>query len=308
MGLLLGAADPSSNVREAAQTGSPSSIADSLKNISERYDQDAKLARATAIDEARCSQRNYGSNSDLCAQWKAADAARDAAEWACWSIWVGVAGTIGLMINLVYTRKAVLAAEAAAKGTNEATVAMGKQTTLMAQAQRPWLSFDARLLRVNQSPAPETTAILTLRLDVTNHSAFVAHLVRGYGKASLENNALDRIVAAVDDRQVTENWLNHVGNNIESRAIFPNGSDVIDVTIEVRNPRQLGDRANSRLIVGVGYNFDGGTGKTILEADVSGVREALEFMPSGSNGPKMTGELRAERALFVVDKSSVRAT
>jgi len=67
------------------------SVAASLENISSRYDQQAKRAEAAEKDEAPCGPRQYKSNADLCAQWKAADAASDSAWWA----WAG--GVLGML-------------------------------------------------------------------------------------------------------------------------------------------------------------------------------------------------------------------
>lgn len=67
-----------------------------------------------------CGPNQYDSNADLCAQWKAADAASQAAEWAEWSFWLGLVGTFGLLLTLHYTRKAVLAAEEATKDADRA--------------------------------------------------------------------------------------------------------------------------------------------------------------------------------------------
>lgn len=66
------------------------------------------------------SDRKDG-NSDLCAQWTAAKGATDAAYWAKWGFWLSVAGLLGLLATLYYTRKAVLAAE---EGTKDADSAL----------------------------------------------------------------------------------------------------------------------------------------------------------------------------------------
>ena len=67
-----------------------------------------------------CDQGQDARNSDLCAQWKAADAARDAANWTYWGVLLGIVGTVGLFWTLYYTRKAVLAAESATKDADSA--------------------------------------------------------------------------------------------------------------------------------------------------------------------------------------------
>lgn len=68
---------------------------------------------ATAIRESigspdkdvGCKQGHDERNSDLCAQWKAADAAKDAAQYALWGLLVGIAGTGLLFVTFRETRK-----------------------------------------------------------------------------------------------------------------------------------------------------------------------------------------------------------
>lgn len=67
-----------------------------------------------------CEKAEDRRNSDLCAQWKAADAARDAADYSLWSLLVGIFGTAAVVATLHYTRKAVIAAEEATEDANRA--------------------------------------------------------------------------------------------------------------------------------------------------------------------------------------------
>lgn len=52
-----------------------------------------------------CAQGHDERSSDLCAQWKAADSARDAAEYAFWGLIIGAVGTAMLLITFAETRK-----------------------------------------------------------------------------------------------------------------------------------------------------------------------------------------------------------
>lgn len=49
-----------------------------------------------------CKATEHNNKSDLCAQWHAARAARDAADWAWWGIFVGAISSIGLFVTLVF--------------------------------------------------------------------------------------------------------------------------------------------------------------------------------------------------------------
>jgi hypothetical protein len=70
--------------------------------------------------ERPCQVGVENRKSDLCAQWKAADAASDAAFWAHWSFILGLFGTLGLFATLYYTRKAVNLANETARDAEEA--------------------------------------------------------------------------------------------------------------------------------------------------------------------------------------------
>ncbi|WP_397605159.1 hypothetical protein [Sphingorhabdus sp.] len=65
-----------------------------------------------------CGNGRYTSDDDLCAQWKAADAARDAANWARWQLGISAAGLLALIVSLFFTRRALVAAD----NTNKAFI------------------------------------------------------------------------------------------------------------------------------------------------------------------------------------------
>lgn len=54
-----------------------------------------------------CEPGQDNRRSDLCAQWEAADAARDAANWAMWATLVGIVSVLGLWIQIWLTRKSL---------------------------------------------------------------------------------------------------------------------------------------------------------------------------------------------------------
>lgn len=53
--------------------------------------------------EKPCLEGLDDRHSDLCAQWKAADAARSSAQWTFWSVIVGAMGLIGVVGTLAYS-------------------------------------------------------------------------------------------------------------------------------------------------------------------------------------------------------------
>jgi hypothetical protein len=97
--------------------------------------------------------------SELCAQWKAADAGDKAAYWARWSFFLGIIGTLGLLWTLYYTRKAVRLAGSASQDTQtglaiaarnaDAAAEQVKIARETAQAElRPFLSHQFREVTV----------------------------------------------------------------------------------------------------------------------------------------------------------------
>ena len=64
-----------------------------------------------------CHQPEGQGESDLCAQWRAANAAQDGAFWTKWGVWIGIIGSTLLLWQIILTRQAVV-------DTSEATEAM----------------------------------------------------------------------------------------------------------------------------------------------------------------------------------------
>ncbi|WP_373929263.1 hypothetical protein QTN93_10560 [Sphingomonas aerolata] len=79
-------------------------IGDALTNISTTYREQAERAQR-APGRQPCGPTEYKSNDDLCAQWKAADAAEKSAWWAAFAGWfgglsfLGVLGAIGVALH-----------------------------------------------------------------------------------------------------------------------------------------------------------------------------------------------------------------
>jgi hypothetical protein len=70
--------------------------------------------------ERPCKPGHDDRNSDLCAQWKAADASAAAAKWAQISAYTGGIAAILLLVTLIYTGKATRAADRAAQAAHAA--------------------------------------------------------------------------------------------------------------------------------------------------------------------------------------------
>ena len=86
-------------------------------------------------NRAPCDNPKGRDESDLCAQWKAANAAENSALWAQWGFWIAVIGSSLLLWQIILTRRAV-------EETGEATEAMRAANEIATQAQRPWVEID----------------------------------------------------------------------------------------------------------------------------------------------------------------------
>lgn len=84
----------------------------------------------SSSQDTGCDKGTDNRASDLCAQWKAADAARDSAEWAWWQV---VAGFIGLVVGggtLIAAWRAAHWAKKAAEHTETAAIEAKKSAEI----------------------------------------------------------------------------------------------------------------------------------------------------------------------------------
>jgi hypothetical protein len=127
---LVGAAPRDIGKAQTGQTATEQGAADQLNRIATALEK----PEASEPPDAGCQPGQDNRKSNLCAQWKAADSAREAADWAKWQMWVSAFGLLGLVMSLHYTRKAVLAAEDATKDA-EAALEVAERNAKAAQEQ-----------------------------------------------------------------------------------------------------------------------------------------------------------------------------
>lgn len=77
-------------------------VGDAAANVAAQYDKLPKRPESSP-ERQPCGPRQYQSKDDLCAQWKAADAAADAAGWAKWGTWISGVGLIAVAIAIFLT-------------------------------------------------------------------------------------------------------------------------------------------------------------------------------------------------------------
>lgn len=112
--LLLGAAPHPSEQAKAKESAAESERADGPKPIAVTIAAPVQVVQP-AIKQPTCGPGQYQGRDDLCAQWKAADAAGDAAKWAFVSIFVSLIGLAGVFVTFRETRRTAKAAEDALK-------------------------------------------------------------------------------------------------------------------------------------------------------------------------------------------------
>lgn len=103
--------------------------------------------------ERPCNQGEDNRESDLCAQWKAADAAADSAWWAMASFVLGIFGTAALLWSIKLTRDALGVATASTDQFIAVERARIEAQLGQGAASGGRVKFDLRLRNVGRSPA-----------------------------------------------------------------------------------------------------------------------------------------------------------
>ena len=107
--MLLADSNASANADSNKKTPASERIAESLDAIS-RTQIEAVKSYQSDLNQPPCENGKEQSKSELCAQWRAADAASEAAEWAKWSVVAGIIGLVGVLYTLMLTRRSTKAA------------------------------------------------------------------------------------------------------------------------------------------------------------------------------------------------------
>ena len=101
--VLIGAGEPPKKAGYSDQTDAAKPEQHSAPTVPLNASETIPKVKSEKQQEP-CGNSRYDSNDDLCAQWKAADAASDAAQWARWQLWLSGFGIVGLLISLWFTR------------------------------------------------------------------------------------------------------------------------------------------------------------------------------------------------------------
>lgn len=144
-----------------SETVIPPSLLDYSESIDEK----------TSLNEP-CNEGEDKRGSDLCAQWKAADAARESADWADRTFWLGLVGTIIGALTLGSAAAAAYCAKSAAHYTKSGVDAANKailETRRIGEAQvRAYLGFKITHCQV------EAGKLVSFDIEVKNYGQSTA--------------------------------------------------------------------------------------------------------------------------------------
>lgn len=213
-------------------------------------------------DRTPCKKPKGQGESDLCAQWRAANAAEDSALWTKWGVWVGVIGSSLLLWQIALTRQAV-------EDTGEATEAMRKANEIARDAQRPWLDAKIELHGIAKS---ERGYVLRIELLVENVGGTPAnHLAYDFDGWFYEDLKDERPFSGETRSRVASQIALAVKRVVESGAkpepdgltVFPRSTALVHVETEIFAKERDGFAPLAWLVVGLRYFFAGGEGITV---------------------------------------------
>lgn len=161
--ILTGAQQPNKQ-GQSEQANGESHVAQRAMPVAVTISQPIELVQPK-VNEPPCGPRQYQAKDDLCAQWKAADSAGDAALWAMVGTMVAAIGTYGLYRQIGLTRQAV-------EDTDRATKAMLEANRIAEAAQRPWVAISAEVVGIQ---VRENGYVLFVDVTFENIGQSVAH-------------------------------------------------------------------------------------------------------------------------------------
>jgi hypothetical protein len=239
LGLILAFALPSGQGSQAQQADPQQKISQPLERIANALDQANEPKRETAD----CAEGSNDRKSDLCAQWKAADAAKQAANAADWTVtvaWVGVAlGAITMG-----------AAIAAAKFAYDAAVHTRDANDIARAEQRPWIAIQvepssALMLHVGQADLGVNVALKNCGKRVATDLIASGAMFSGSTKASERTAIVEELRATVQMKQSETDY--------NRRIVLP--GEFAGVAIGLKCPPVA--EAVYRIIVYLEYKIEG---------------------------------------------------
>ena len=242
--LALGGASPSGNTSQREETGPKEEIANSVDRVADALDEANKPKRETTD----CAKGTDDRRSDLCAQWKAADAAAQAADAADSTVTIGWFGlalaaiTMGAAIAAAYFAKK--AAEHTETGALEAAkgVFQAKRAAEIAKAALAETRKEFRAARLDsEAAAADSKALIKASERNASNAARAA-----FAAGDANNTAKEAM-----QRQLRPHvYLQHLGIEIGHMHGVGFIADTVEVTVYVKNFGQSPAKA-VQMFVGV---------------------------------------------------------
>lgn len=155
MALALSASNQPDVKGGGKQTATENAVSSSLQDIAASYDQASKRAESTEKQEAECGPEKYASNTNLCAQWKAADAAANSAWWAWAGFLLGFGSLIGVIAALGIALHSNWIARDTAKRQLRAYITVRKPRLSQHPVVGAILEFAVEAVNCGQTPAKD---------------------------------------------------------------------------------------------------------------------------------------------------------
>lgn len=174
LGLALACANHAYAEGGKQQPQAEQSVAKSLDDIAAASSQQAERAKRADKDEAPCGQGQYGSNADLCAQWKAADAASDSAWWAWVAAISTIVSTAAVLVAIGLTYQANAIARDTAKRQLRAYIGVTASSISISPDNKGFI-IQVELKNAGQTPAYEVAIMgesFGADYPLTNERAF----------------------------------------------------------------------------------------------------------------------------------------
>lgn len=124
----------------------------------------------SVVERTPCHNPQSESESDLCAQWRAAKAAEKSADWTLYGVIANAIGISFLLWQIILTRKAV-------KDTGDATKAMFEANEIARSSSRAWvfpeqIKVDVELTNIGLHEGGEAQVVI--RFNMRNSGGFPA--------------------------------------------------------------------------------------------------------------------------------------
>lgn len=165
IGLILVAASPGGQRSNPQQAKPRQDVSETLSRIADALDEANKPQR----EAADCPEGGEDRQSDLCAQWKAADAARQAAAAADWTVTIG---WVGVVLGAITMGAAI----AAAKFAYDAAVHTRDSNAIMRASEDGYLVID-KIEGIHREALGTHFLLLDMTIDNVGRCAVRIHRI-----------------------------------------------------------------------------------------------------------------------------------